>query len=35
MSGEVMTFNITHKIKNKLKFLYRKNVFFDIETDYA
>ena len=35
MSGEVMAFNIIHKINNKLKFFYRKNVFLDIETDYA
>ena len=27
MSGEAMARNVTHKINNKLKFLYRKNVF--------
>ena len=27
MSGEAMALNIIHKINNKLKFLYRKNVF--------
>ena len=27
MSGEAMALNVIHKINNKLKFLYRKNVF--------
>ena len=27
MSGEAMAFNVVHKINNKLKFLYPKNVF--------
>ena len=27
ISGEAMALNIIHKINNKLKFLYRKNVF--------
>ena len=27
MSGKAMAFNVMHKINNKLKFLYRKNVF--------
>ena len=28
MSGEAMAPNVIHKINNKLKFLYRKNIFF-------
>ena len=32
MPVEAMTLNVIHKIDNKLKFLYRKNVFFDTET---
>ena len=27
MSGEAMALNVIHKINNKLKFLYHKNVF--------
>ena len=28
MSGEAMAPNVIHKINNRLKFLYRKNIFF-------
>ena len=27
MSGEAMALNVIHKINNKLKFLYRQNIF--------
>ena len=33
MSGEAMALNVIYKINNKLKCLYRKNVFFDTETE--